>query len=157
MKISRYQLLTPLGAGLDGVAYRAETEGDGQPLEHVELRVLNGERDGAERWQRLTRRLKLAAHLRHPGAVGVREIDLHHEPPFVALEWLDADSLADRARAGPPPWPTAAVLELAHQLADQLTAAHRLGLAHVGLCPSAIRGAPPRLDFTGTEVTTPAA
>src|SRR5262249_38041866 len=42
MPLGRYQLLAPLGAGVDGVAYRAETGGAGRPREHVELRILSG-------------------------------------------------------------------------------------------------------------------
>ena len=37
MNLGRYQLLTPLGAGADGVAYRAEVIGS-RPVEHVEKR-----------------------------------------------------------------------------------------------------------------------
>ena len=43
------------------------------------------------------------------------------------------------------------VLRLAQQLASLLAAAHRLGLAHVDLCPTAVLGSAawPLLDFTG--------
>src|SRR5207248_4716895 len=78
-------------------------------------------------------------------------------PPFIAVEWLEPDSLARQVtEGGPPALPE--VLHLAHQLASLLVAAHRLGLAHAGLCPGTVLGTPdrPRLDFTGLEVRTAA-
>ena len=57
------------------------------------------------------RRLRQAALLTHPGALPLRELALEHDPPFVALAWVEpADPpfpavplpLA-QAKAGPAP------------------------------------------------------
>src|SRR5262245_35443075 len=155
MQLGRYQLLTPLGAGVDGVAYRAETGGNGQPLEHVELRVLSGAVADANRWEALCKRLRVLALVKHPNVIPVREWALKETPPYVALEWLEPGTLAGRVSAdGPPAVPE--VILLAQQLASLLAAAHRLGLTHVDLCPATVLGsvARPRLDFTGLEVST---
>src|SRR5205823_4892944 len=137
----RYQLLAPIGAGADGVAYRAEAGGDGRPPEQVELRVLSAASADAGRWPALAKRLRVASLLQHPNAVAVRELALKASPPFVAVEWLEPDSLARQVtEGGPPALPE--VLHLAHQLASLLVAAHRLGLAHGGLCPGTVLGTP---------------
>src|SRR5204863_1494944 len=135
----RYQLLTPLGAGVDGVAYRAETGGDGQPLEHVELRILTGATADAERWELLIKRLRVASLLQHPNAVVVRERNLKEKPPYVVMAWPEPGNLAEQVRDGGfPDVPT--VIRLAQQLASLLAAAHRLALAHVDLCPTTVLG-----------------
>src|SRR5262249_41037203 len=153
MHFGRYQLLTPLGAGVDGVAYRAETGGEGQPLEHVELRILTGADPDQDRWDLLTKRLRVASFLQHANAVAVRERHLEEQPPYVAVAWTEPGNLAEQVRdEGPPNVPT--LLQLAQQLASVLAAAHRLGLTHANLCPASVLGSVPRplLDFTGLEV-----
>src|SRR5215470_4182486 len=157
MRLGRYHLLTPLGAGADGVAYRAEAAGEGRRPEQVELRVLGAASADPERWQALCRRLRVAALLPHPNAVAVRELALRDAHPFVVLEWAGPDSLARQVTEGGPP-SVPEVLHLAQQLASVLAAAHRLGLAHGHLCPGTVLGTPgrPRLDFTGLEVSTAA-
>src|SRR5262245_35324111 len=156
MQLGRYHLLTPLGAGADGVAYRAEIGGDGQLLEHVELRVLTGARADAARWEQVNHQLRLVGLLQHPNALAVRERSLEGDPPFVTLEWVDPGSLS-RWSGTQPPLPAGEVLSFGQQLASVLAAAHRLGLAHPALRPGAILGTPehPRLDFTGLVITTP--
>ena len=96
MHLGRYQLLTPLGAGVDGVAYRAETGGDGRPLEHVELRILSGAAADAERWEKLRKRLRVASLLQHPNAIVVRERNLEANPPYVAMAWPEPGNLAEQ-------------------------------------------------------------
>src|SRR5207302_377398 len=83
-----------------------------------------------------------------------RELALKDARPFVVQEWVGPDSLARQVTEGGPP-AVPEVLHLAQQLASVLAAAHRLGLAHVRLCPGTVLGTPgrPRLDFTGLEVS----
>ena len=83
--LDRYRLLVQIGAGPDGVAYRA-LAADGTT---VEVRDLSGAKADAGRWQRLASRLRLATLLVHPAAIRVREMDLDQAPPTVALEWVE--------------------------------------------------------------------
>src|SRR5262249_46302398 len=85
----------------------------------------------------------------------VRERNLDEKPPYVALAWPEPGTLAEQVRDDGMPDVTT-VLRLAQQLASLLAAAHRLGLAHVDLCPTTVLGnvARPLLDFTGLEVST---
>ena len=65
MALARYRLLAQLGAGADGISYRAAVAdgGEGGSLGETvgELRDLGRARADAGRWASLTRRLRLAA------------------------------------------------------------------------------------------------
>jgi hypothetical protein len=85
MSIDRYRLRAQLGAGPDGVAYRAITL-DGET--EVEVRDLSAARRVPGRWERLVPRLRMAAQLDHPSAIGVLELSLQHDPPYMVMEWV---------------------------------------------------------------------
>lgn len=73
MSSYRYQLLSLLGEGEDGMSYRTCDTGDGTL---VELGILRGPPADISAWSALVKRLRLAAMLDHPGAARVRELDL---------------------------------------------------------------------------------
>ena len=84
MGLDDYRLRAQLGAGPDGVAYRAET-GDGQT--RVVVYDLSRARALPGRWERLVPRLRLAAELTHPASIRILELGVEHDPPYVVLEW----------------------------------------------------------------------
>jgi serine/threonine protein kinase/class 3 adenylate cyclase len=148
MKLGPYRLKAQLGAGRDGVAYEAAHDQDEAP---AEVRVLAAARADADRWAKITRRLALLALLEHEGALRLRNKDLDHDPPFVALEWCEPATLAESVRG---PMAVTQAVGLAHTLAESLLAAHRLGLGHGRLCPSAVQRSDRRakIDFTRLDV-----
>lgn len=149
MQLGGHRLRRQLGAGPDGAAYLADAT-DGTT---VVVCVLDAARADAQRWQTLTRRLRRAALLNHPGALTIEALALEAAPPFVVVEWLGEAS--DDSR---PPRLTAVALDAAHTVATVLAAAHCLGLSHGALGPEALRRAAdgsPRLDFTGVRAGRP--
>ena len=151
MNSSGYRRLIPLGAGRDGVSYRALTP-DGET--RVEVRDLAAAQADPARWPALARRIKLASQLDHPGAVRVIEPG----PPFLVLECAGGETLAE-GLGGSLPLATAEALSLAYALAGVLAEAHRIGLSHGRLAPDRVTLSEvgrPRLDFTGTETDPPA-
>ncbi len=105
MGLDRYRLLAQLGAGSDGISYRAEggvvrpapSVGVGSLAAECDgVRSPRGEPRGAEpgRWERLVPRLRLAAGLAHPAAVRVLDVGLEADPPYVALEWVGTTTMA---------------------------------------------------------------
>ena len=149
MPISSYHLLAQLGAGADGASYRA-ADAAGAP---VEVRILGGAAPDSGRLKELKRRLRLAALIDHPAAIRMRELGLDQDPPFAALEWVVARTLAEAFAEVAPSGPTA--LQIARDLCSVLAEAHRLGLAHGRLSPSQIRltdAGALKLDFTGLDV-----
>jgi eukaryotic-like serine/threonine-protein kinase len=149
MGLERYRLLTQLGAGVDGISYRALAPEDSRP---VEVRDLSSARADADRWPHLAKRLRLAAALEHPASVLVRELDLEHHPPYLVMEWTEP-TCPFGALDGGPILTGPDALAMVRDLAGALGEAHRLGLVHGRLGPRCLRGAGGRskIDFTGTE------
>jgi len=151
MNLGRYRVLTQLGAGEDGVLYRAE---DPQNHAPVELRVLGGAKADADRWVPLCRRLRLARLIVHPVARSLRELGLDNDPPFIAMEWIKGsggiEALCKRV-----PLPVHEAVGIGRALADVLALAHKLGLAHGQIGPGQLvfKGQTEiMLDFTGLNV-----
>jgi serine/threonine protein kinase/class 3 adenylate cyclase len=142
-----YQLLAQIGAGADGASYRARLPGEPGP---VEVRTLGPARQDPASWARLTRRLRLARLLEHPGARRILELDLAAEPPHVILAGTPGVALAGRLDGRLPLAPVEAVA-IALDLAAVLEAAHKLGLGHGRLDPASVgmQGAAVQVDFTG--------
>jgi serine/threonine protein kinase/class 3 adenylate cyclase len=152
--LDSYRLRAQLGAGPDGVAYRAETE-DGQT--RVVAYDLSSARAEPSRWIRLLSRLRLAAELNHPAAVRILELGVEHDPPYVILEWAGTKTLAAAGELGLKF--DDAARRVASALTGALGAAHRLGLAHGRLSPERVfvgDDGQPKLDFTGAHVGFPA-
>ncbi|HEY4119486.1 MAG TPA: protein kinase [Byssovorax sp.] len=81
----------------------------------------------------LRSRFELEAHVanrfRHPGAVEIRDVDATDDGcPFLVMELLEGESLADRAGKGVVPVDD--VLRWVDELLDVLTAAHAQNIVH---------------------------
>ena len=96
MNPERFRLQAQLGAGPDGVAYRALLD-DG--VTTVVVCDLTAARRNARRWETLAPRLRLAAELDHPASVCVLELGIEEEPPYLILEWAGTSTLAATAGA----------------------------------------------------------
>jgi serine/threonine protein kinase/class 3 adenylate cyclase len=154
MSLDRYRLQAQLGAGPDGVSYRALSE-EGETS--VEVRDLSRAREFVGRWDWLAPRLRLAAQLDHPSAIRVIELGLIDDSPYAVLEWVGVTTLASAVDATGQKTRDEAI-ELVSAIAGALGAAHRLGLAHGRLGPGQVLlvdGAKPKLDFTGARVGFP--
>ena len=150
MQFGGYRLLAQLGAGRDGVVYRAEAP-DGAS---VELHLLGGARADPLRWTILERRLRLAILLSHPGARKIEFFSSEDDPPWVVLEPADCEPL-DRALHVPVAIEQA--LSRARLLAEVLAAARRIGLVHGRIAPSTVslyRFGVLKIDFAGLQTGT---
>jgi serine/threonine protein kinase/class 3 adenylate cyclase len=153
MRLEGYRLLAQVGVGQDGIAYQAEATGGDRVL----VCVLAAARADGVRWPELARRLRRAALLQHPAAVGVRQLLLEHDPPCVVVDAAGPATLDGQLR-GQVPVPTEQALGLCRPLAQVLAEAHRLGLMHGGVRPQTVllTGANrPRLDFTALNAGGP--
>ena len=156
---SEYRLIAQLGAGSDGISYRAEMGqvGDlGTGVATVEVRDVGRARGDAGRWRSLASRLRLAAQLEHPSAIRVLDLGSEADPPYVVLEWVGTDVLA-AAEVAAGGVLRATAIELVRSLAGALEEAHRLGLAHGRLGPGQVLlvDGRPKLDFTGIDAGFP--
>jgi eukaryotic-like serine/threonine-protein kinase len=148
MSFGRYRLLSQLGAGRDGVRYRALDRNDGSALEVVSLAEA---RTDPARWRTIGRRLRVALMIAHPSSRRVVSLDMEGDPPFLALECVDGPTLAELGREEREA--SARTIELALAL----LAGHRLGLALGRVAPGLIRGRGPLsselvLDWFGLDL-----
>jgi WD40 repeat protein/serine/threonine protein kinase len=134
-----YEILGPLGQGAVGVVYKAR---------HVVLNRLVALKmihqavpAGAEELARFRIEGELVARLDHPHIVHIHEVGTPAGRMFLALEYVDGGSLAEKLEGTPQP-PQAAA-ELVEVLAQAIHAAHLQGIVHRDLKPANILLATP--------------
>ena len=130
-RMGPYLLLGELGRGGMGRVYRARHVATGRD---VALKVLN-EGAGSEEWARFQREAVTLARLRHPGIVPIVDYGEAGGCPYLALELVEGQTLAERIkRGGPLPYDEA--IDLTLQVARALGAAHAQGVLHRDLKPA---------------------
>jgi len=132
--LAHYRVLTKLGSGGMGVLYEAEDLRLGR---HVALKFLPAEmaRD-PEALLRFEREARAASALNHPNICTVYAIEEHEAQPFIAMELLEGETLAERLQHGP--MTVDALLDVAIRVVDALEAAHAKGIVHRDLKPANI-------------------
>ena len=127
-------MLERLGSGGMGTVYKAEDINLGRL---VALKFLAEEFVGSPgAIERLKAEARAASTINHPNVCTIYEIANHEKPPFLAMEFVDGETLA--ARIGGQPLKVADVLAITAQVAQALASLHEAGVVHRDIKPSNI-------------------
>ncbi|MEU9099202.1 serine/threonine-protein kinase [Streptomyces sp. NPDC048361] len=132
----RYRLLARLGSGGMGTVWRARDEVVERDVAVKEPRVPDhlGERERSTVHLRMRREARAAARIEHPSVVTVHDVVMEDGRPWIVMELVSGQSLADRLQEGTLDVREAAGIGLA--VLGALAAAHEAGVLHRDVKPA---------------------
>jgi serine/threonine protein kinase len=123
--VAHYRIQEKLGEGGMGVVYKAS---DSRLGRSVALKFVK-----TEFTSRSQREARAVASLNHPNICTLHDVG----PNYLVMELVEGPTLAERIAKGPIPIPEA--LDIAHQIAEALEAAHEKGIVHRDLKPANVK------------------
>jgi len=167
IRLGPYEILAPLGQGGMGEIYRAT---DTRLDRIVAIKILSPAlADDVQFRERFEREARAISALDHPHICALYDVgELASDPGalspdpesrplrYLVIQYLDGETLEARIAKGP--LPPAEALNIAVQIADALSAAHRAGIVHRDLKPGNVmltKGGAKLLDFGLAKVSAP--
>jgi serine/threonine-protein kinase len=132
-RIGRYEISRRLGEGGMGVVYLATDPHLRRPVA-IKMLAGHGTYD-AELRARFAREAQSAAALRHPSIVTVYDVGEDGNRPFIAMEFLDGESMSELIRREAPV-DVATKIRWMVELCDALGYAHERGIIHRDIKPA---------------------
>ena len=133
-KLGRYVIRSLIGTGGMGEVYLSD---DTLLRRRAAIKLLIGDyTQKEERLHRFEREAYAASSLNHPNIVTIYEIGAEDSHHFIATEYVDGESLRQRARVSRLDYRE--VIEIAIQVASALTSAHEAGIIHRDIKPENI-------------------
>jgi serine/threonine protein kinase/sugar lactone lactonase YvrE len=133
--LDQFEILRVLGGGGMGIVLLARDANTGR---EVAVKLVRS--DLVTNQNAVHRFLKEAGHLkrlRHTNVVPVQEISDRAEGPYFVMPYFEKGSLTSRIKPGQP-LDTESILDIAAQVAEGLSFAHRSGIIHRDLKPANI-------------------
>jgi serine/threonine protein kinase len=130
--IGRYEVVSRLGLGGMGSLYLAKDPKIGRL---VAIKLVRQEFDTPDARQRFAREAQSAGTLRHPNIVTIFDVDEHEGLPFIAMEYIDGETLGEIVKRKALV-PVTKKLSWVEDLCAGLAYAHRQGVIHRDIKPA---------------------
>ncbi len=130
--LGHFRLDRPIGRGGMGAVYRAL---DTSLERYVAVKVMRPGSDSSD--QQIAAMLREAvaqARLNHPNVVTIYYIGRHEQEPFLAMELVQGETLAERIKQGPISY--AEAIRIAIEVIEALHHAYCFGIVHADIKPS---------------------
>ena len=129
--LGRYRVVRKLGEGGMGEVFLAE---DPKLNRQIAVKVLSADfAADHDRMARFVHEAISASALNHPNIITIYEINDDHDPPFIAMEFVEGETLGRRMRERP--LEIHETLDIAIQVATALAAAHDANVVHRDVKP----------------------
>src|SRR6187551_3438493 len=153
--LGRYRIVRKIGEGGMGEVFLAE---DRKLTRQIAVKVLSADfASDSDRMARFVYEAISASSLNHPNIITIYEINDEHQPPFIAMEYVDGDTLGRRIKRSP--LEVHETLDIAIQVATALAAAHEANIVHRDVKPDNVilrpDGLVKVLDFGLAKQTSP--
>ncbi len=133
-----YQIVSPIGAGGMGEVYRAR---DTRLHRFVAVKILHQATAlDPDRRRRFAEEAVAASALNHPNILTVYDVGAQGDTPYLVSELIEGEPLRSEMNHGRVPLKR--VIEIAHQIAEGLAAAHDAGIVHGDLKPDNVMVTP---------------
>lgn len=126
-----FEVIDVAGRGANGIVYKARDEQLGRTVAVKLLNMTTAEDD--KRHNLFLRETEAVAKLHHPGIVQVFQVGAVQNRPFMVMEYVGEETLADQFKKGPMAPREAA--ELLIKVCDAVQHAHERGVIHRDIKP----------------------
>ncbi|HVH98998.1 MAG TPA: serine/threonine-protein kinase, partial [Enhygromyxa sp.] len=125
LRLGRYPIVRKLGEGGMGIVYACYDEALDR---RIAIKLLNSRFQRRSSRTRLEREAQALARLSHPNVVHIYEFGLHGDSLYLAMEYIDGQTLREWLRGSDRRWRE--IAEVLVQAGRGLAAAHAAGLVH---------------------------
>lgn len=129
-EVGQYRIRHLIGSGGMGQVYLAR---DLQLGRLVALKLVRADRLGSQQIRRLTEEARTTARFNHPNIVTIYHVGTHQQRPYLALEFIEGETLGERMRR--EPLSVDEILRIGRAIAAALTHAHAENVLHADLKP----------------------
>ncbi|HLA96763.1 MAG TPA: protein kinase, partial [Pyrinomonadaceae bacterium] len=129
--LGRYKIVRKIGEGGMGEVFLAE---DPKLNRQIAVKILSADfASDSDRMMRFVHEAISASALNHPNIITIYEINDDNDIPFIAMEFVEGETLGRRMKASP--LAVHETLDVAIQIATALAAAHEASVVHRDIKP----------------------